>query len=426
MKRGQTKSPASAAATLVILIGVFILLFVLLVEPETREELLGENKTIDKEDRFSRITGDEKTLLSASPGEVFAFERKDIKKELGSLELFSRINERTINLASAFDISKGFFGGDTRSLFFDIPNMDDLQALDLFFFIREASGDIKITLNNAVVFEGRVSSNDIPISLPVNLVTSANVIKISISSFSGSYRLSNIYLREKTLVENKQAIRTFELSGVEKSGLNKASLSYFVNCLSLDKRGVLTVELNNREIRKDFVICDAGQDRIELSRNILPTGTNRLRFSIDNGDYRIQDIEVNLELKEADFPKFTFNVEDDDFDKIRKECSDSELNKCFDRCDDDCETLRCLRDCRDDCRDDCREAKLIIEFTFGGDKGDRKKAAITINEEQFNFDVVDDEFARDISEFVRRGSNVIKVIPNVNFEIDHMRVFLNE
>jgi hypothetical protein len=182
---------------------------------------------------------------------------------------------------------------------------------------------------------------------------------------------------------------------------------------------MLTILVNNKLLRSDYVVCDVGLQSLGINKINLISGDNTLEFRIDKGDYRLEDMELDLNLMEKYFPKYSFEVSDDDFDKISNYCYET----CVYDCDRNCETDRCYDLCVDDCAGDCDIKRVNLGMLFGNDG--RKKAAITINEFEINFDVYDIDYYVDITKYIRRGSNYIKIIPKNNFEIDYLRIFLD-
>lgn len=232
--------------------------------------------------------------------------------------------------------------------------------------------------------------------------------------------------------------------------MKKANLKYFIDCRTIgeSKQGMLTLLLNNRLLSSNRAFCDVGLVSQDIDKNRLLSGVNTLEFKIDKGDYSIEDIILELEVAEKIFPKYEFNINDVQFEAIEGTCDEEDSFECLKDCRRDCrEDCRddcggddniCYEDCKDDCYDDCQLdcdisicdrdiiAKLEMNFKDERGKRERKKATVTINEDEIHFDTHDKSFEVDISEFVRRGSNFIKIVPRVTFEIEHLRVFLEE
>lgn len=392
-KKGQ--GDATAIATLIILIGLFILGYVLLLQPADREALLGETSSssglLDDDDRD--VSG--LTLLSESPGKVYSSDQKEFVFKLNPVKLQTTSEEKLINLADSLTIAKGVFDEDSETLLFKLDNPLNIEKLDLFFFIRKGRGKLVVSLNSHTVFEGEATSNDVPINLPSNYLRKSNVLKISAVStglLSGSYELANVYLKETKTSDNKKQSRTFELTSSEKSGLKRATLYYFINCYQVkdQKQGELSIYLNDNLATIDNIFCDAGPQTQTLSKSRILAGTNRLSFEVDTGDYSIEGMEIAFETSEKLYPRYNFEVDDDVYDDVVEDRTD--------------------------------EAYIKLKF----DDETRKKATITINDDQIAFDTHDLTYKRKVSGFLRRGSNSIKIIPHTDLDIEDLRIYVED
>jgi hypothetical protein len=419
-------------AALVLLIGLFILLFMLVIPQDLREELLpgtstGTSRRTDERDTFN---GAEKVLLSSFPGAVSAFENVATLKELTPALLYSRLEKETIDLSNTITLDKNLFTEVDRSFNFDLANINDIEKLELFMFVIEGEGDLRIELNGEIAFDNELDSSNIPLRLPINELRNKNKLRfVSSRGFlSEEYKLDEIKLIVTRKLENKVVVREFSITDKEKNGLDDVTLAYFVNCLSLKEQGTLNVNLNNRLLFNDFVFCDSGLNVIDLSPDRVKSGLNRLEFKIDRGDYQLDDIEVELLIGEQDFPKYNFKIEDEDFDESTGLCGRG-FDRCIKECDFDCRTDSCFDRCTDDCEFefDCRKnSEIILRLDFKEEReGKIKRANIAINEETIAFDVVDSSYERDISPFINRGDNIIKIIPKTSFEIERLIVFLD-
>jgi len=443
------KAQATGVATFILVLALFMLAYILLLPEEQRQELIDhETGLIEEREAAEEVAEEgEFNLLYTSPGEVYTYEQNEISIPINSLNLFAKTEEEVTELATKIRVSKSWFSDNPEVLTFQIEDKDILEELQLFFFVNSGEGTIYMKFNGYTVFEGEISSIDSPITLPLDRVRNSNVLKIGLVSgdFSGdSYTLSSISLKKSFKSKKSSESKVFELASEEEAGLKKARINYFVNCLKLDpaKQGDLTITLNGREITSGHVFCEAGTQTQTISTSYFAAGRNTLDFRITKGEYEIEGIEIELETKEKYYPQYNFELSSSDYDAIKgtdysedyyEECRDD----CYDDCREDCQGsedyAECREDCYKDCRDDCRDTdpsnrgqkELYMEFKFPDDE-DRKKATVTINEYQISFDTEDDKYSRKISGYVERGTNYIKLIPKVNFEITSLRVYLIE
>jgi hypothetical protein len=433
MKYRKGKSDGAQVASFLVIIALFIIAYILLISGEERKELLG----LDNDDKtdFDYTKEDNFYLLSTSPGAVSPYEKDKFEVELNDIRLFSKLESETINLIDNVKVSKSLLNEKSKTLYFKLDSLSDLRNLNLFFFVKEGSGKLYIEFNGHGIFEGDVDSGDIPIDLPVNYAKESNELKIGVINsglFGNSYSLSSVYVKKVFDRQRKKTTRLFKLSSAEKAGLkDKSQLEYYINCLNLGEiQGVLTIMLNDRMLSKENIICGTGIQTKKIDEHSLKSGTNVLSFEIDRGDYSIEGIKINIETSEQRYPEYNFEIDDEQYEDI-KECEDGScMDDCKKNCRDDCDGADDYTDCRDACYEYCEDEcdvlcdkHLILELKFKNDE-DKKEATITVNKKRFSFNTKKDSYSRDISEYINRGSNYIKIIPKVGFEIDSLYVYI--
>jgi len=386
------KAQATAVATFVLILALFMLAYVLLLPEEERQELIDGDESDDEDEDEE---GEGQNLLYTSPGLVYTYEKNELSIPVSPVSLYAKTEEEVKELAAKITVSKSWFSDNPETLTFSIDDKDSLKESQLFFFVNSGEGTIYIKFNGYTVFEGEIGSTDSPINLPIDRVRTSNILKIGLVSgdFSGdSYTLSSISIKKKYKSEKSSEQRNFHLTSGEKAGLKKATMTYFVNCLKIDpkEQGDLTVTLNGRELFTEHVFCDAGTQTQSLNKAYLISGRNILEFKITKGEYNVEGIEMELETKEKYYPQYNFELSDDGYEDIEDE-----------------------------------EKDVFMLFKFPDDE-DRKKATITINEYQVSFDTYDASYKRKISSYLERGTNYIKIIPKVNFEINSLKVYITE
>ena len=386
------KAQATSIATFILILALFMLAYVLLLPEEQRQELIDKGPS-ELEDEEETIR--ETSLLYTSPGNVYTYEKNEIKIPINSLSIYATKEEKVKEIATKITVSKSWFSDNPETLTFNLDHPDLLTELQLFFFVNSGEGDIYIKFNGYTVFEGEISSTDSPIILPIERAKRTNTLNVGMVSgdFQGDkYTLSSVSIKETIKSEQNTQRRTFQLTSSEKAGLKKAELTYFVNCLKIDpeKQGDLTISLNGREISTDHVFCEVGTQTQSVSIANFLSGTNTLEFKINKGEYNIEGIEFELETKEAYYPQYNFEISEDDYEDIKDD-----------------------------------EIDVFMEFKFPDDET-QKKATVTINEYQVSFDTRDDSYKRKISSYLVEGVNYIKIIPKVDFEISSLRTYFEK
>jgi len=417
-KKGVSE-PASDIAALILLILLSTIIYVILLPPAERDALLGDNETTDGNIYGPNYVAEE-TLLSASPGKVHPLTKDKITKEITPISLFTKTEESKVALSNSLSVSKSIFSEEIKQLSFKIDDISNLDSAKLFFFVKESSGTIFIELNGNTIYEGKLSQDNVPISLPASSLRANNILRVGAKGiWWDKFFLSDIYVKTSYIFENTRAKRTFEMSSREKTNMEKATLSYYINCFSIKEKNILSLILNNKLLSDDYIACDAGKRTLELNNNNIVSGTNTLEFRTDTGNYDIQSIEIQIEAGDKIFPSYNFEVTNEIYKKLFSPC----YNNCEADCSIDCDgDSSCYNSCLYDCDSQCNKPDIILELTFGDDS--RKKASITINEFEININTQSQEYTRVISDYIKRGDNVIKIIPKSSFDITNLRVFV--
>ena len=410
------RAQAGSVATFLLLMAVFIIFYVLLIPPPERQALLGNG---EKTPETTETSAEGELLLSAFPGEVFPLRQGQLVRDLGSITLFSKVGKEVIDLASVLSLKSKFFGSDTKTLFFKIDDPSTIEGANLVFFVNKAGEDIKIELNGFEIYDAGLDQNSLPINLPANLLKESNNLRFIVKSgfFSNQYEITDVKVSLTKKLEKKIASRSFSLTEAEKKGVERATLSYFVNCLSIEDQGTITIFLNDKLLYSDFASCDVDFQNLDIPLNKLKTGFNSLEFRIDSGDYVVDDPAIILEMAERNYPIYNFEVDDSVYRVLFNSCYD----QCVFDCERECSSTLCLGECIDDCSNECNTGKAVLVLRFAGDR--RKVAAITINEFELNIDTFAPLYEADITGFLRRGSNSIKIIPKAEFEIQTLQIF---
>lgn len=380
------KGQAIEVSILVFLIIAILVGYVILMPPEERDKLLNEDE--DDEDSSTESESG-KVLLSVSPGIVKASKTEDMSYGIEPIKIFSKINKEVQTLANSLTVAKSLLHNNYKNIYFDVEDIENLNKLSVTFLIVESKGNIKIEINENEIFNGELTSNVLPLEIPkIYLNEKNNILKMT-SNFPGNIFTSNYYsLQDVKLVReylNVETVKTriFNIDNTEE--INSASLSYYINCNS-DEEGRLNIYLNEKEIFGDEVFCEYLEKReLALDKDDLKT-SNTLRFEIDKGDYNIDEIEVELSMKNKDYPSYSFEIDSDDYDDIAS-----------------------------------GEKEVYLSMDFGDDSS-HKEATIYAQENSFKIDTYNNEYEKEISSYVDDGANIIKIQPSRTFDIQNLKI----
>src|SRR3989344_4604427 len=202
----------------------------------------------------------------------------------------------------------------------------------------------------------------------------SNSLRVSRSLFSNNEREIVFNLDENRLIFELGSRGTFltsdyfELDDVELIKKNKLETNAQSRRFNVDKD-----KLGNDNELRFFVDCK------ELKE---------ANFSVDQGNYVLEDVKLVLDLKEGNQPIYYFNVDKDELD--------NEFTVKLD-----------LLEIEDDDAD--------IEG---------KRAEFLINSGRFSMFTERDVFEKDISDLIVQGENYIKVLPKNDFEIVNLQVVM--
>lgn len=369
----------------IILIGLFIVLYVLLLPPSDREALLGES------DNVEQTTVTLRSLLSESPGRVSP-DKVDIREHnVDLVNLYIKSEPETENLFSELSVSRSFYSNKDRIISFGIEEIENLENIRLTFFVEDSRGDLIVELNGNIIYEGGASGNAF-ITLPVNLIKDVNELRFSASSVGFGFWNENFYdLKDIELVKEFEKIhstvnREFFVTGDEKSNLESSILEYVIYCNELRGSTLFRILLNDNVIYSRAMTCVREERNLILDRSYIREGSNELKFIIDQGDFVVDAIKVVNRLIEGQDRSYGIYISSDQYNNVLSE-----------------------------------KADVVMTMKLSGDE---KIADIEVNGFTIRMDVDGSSYSKDISEFIMEGDNIIRIIPIKEFFIDSLRVEL--
>ncbi|MBI2670999.1 hypothetical protein HYX18_03420 [Candidatus Woesearchaeota archaeon] len=385
------KAQGSSIMVFLILLALFIVLYVLLLPPAAREELLDLNVT---DSSGIGIGSKANTLLYEIPGIIVAEEDNEIEHKMDSVNLFVKSEPIIKVLSNSIEVERSSFGKQDQNLLFNADSLSNLQSALLTFTVLDSRGSLIISLNGQNIYEKSVKKGTQEIiQLPKDLLTEKNELKFSVSSpgilffIKNRYFLKDIRLKEELEKINSKETRVFSISNTEQDNLDSSRLDYFVFCNSLDEPATsLKVYLNDQLVTSQVVSCGGGERGIDLDVEDIKQGQNELLFVIDSGDFTISQIKLTNKLKRGIFNVYEFDISRKDFDEVLKQ------NK-----------------------------KVLLVMTFA-DKTSVKRGKILINDDQISLDTTSDKFAKDISKSVTDGINKLRIVPDKELAINTLRI----
>ncbi|MBI4448253.1 hypothetical protein HY643_04690 [Candidatus Woesearchaeota archaeon] len=392
MKRMKgAQADAVGISVFLLLLALFIILFTILLPEEERADLLG-TETGSQSTTTTTPGIAKQVILSESPGKVHTYTQNLQTYSLDSLRLFSKESTETISIIKSLQVSRNILKDNYKTISFDLADPEGVKDLKLNFLITESKGKIFMKLNNKLVYEGELTSNQMPLNLPVAYLKNKNAIELAVSMpttdlFSSNYYLiQDVALIKQAKVSNRKDTRilyldpTFMIKG--------ASLDYFVSCNSPTGEA-LRISLNNNKVLDDAIFCEYPDKRtITINQEYFnKDGKNTFEFEVTEGDYNIDQLSLKLELGKSGYPRYYFNIEP--------------------------EVYEALTD---------KKASLFLEMKFKGTEA--KKASVTVQDTEFYFDTTEQTYTRKIASYVDSGANYLLIMPKNNFEITSLKIVL--
>src|SRR3989338_5206722 len=228
-KRGQA---AGAAVLLIVIVGMLIG-FIVMVSPQERADILGENISKSSGGKITSAAI-EKNMLTVYPGRIDYLAQSEIEHPLPVINIFTRTSAEVLDERNVIYTKKGVFSEATGEFKFDIEDLANTHNVLLNFRVLTVEGRLIISLNGVDVFDAELSEGNIqPINLPENLLQDSNTLMFTVSSPGIAFWKTNEASLEKvkvigdvTDVEAQYSKNIFLVSETEWDNLEKIVLKF--------------------------------------------------------------------------------------------------------------------------------------------------------------------------------------------------------
>jgi hypothetical protein len=271
---------------------------------------------------------------------------------------------------------------------------EKLGSVLLSFNVEKAYGRLIVELNGEQIFEGSMPrGSQGPIRMPEALIKSNNLLRLSVSSvpwwrFWGrhQYQLNDVKLTGTlSRLDTLEATSIIRLSDQEVNEFQSGFIRFMTECTGGDQ-GVLKVFINNRLISSSVPSCP-GYERIELGPEHLYSGKNEVAFMLSSGAVYISSFVLRVDIKEAKWPIYYFDINSTKWDEIQDENPD-----------------------------------IFLELEFI-DEGYSKLALFTLNGRKLHMDTKDDTWQKRINGYLRKDSNYIRIEPETDLDVAALRIY---
>ncbi|MBU2639203.1 MAG: hypothetical protein KKG75_00685 [Nanoarchaeota archaeon] len=383
-KRGQ----AGNIATLISLIALFMIIYILLLPQEARDELL------NREDGIPQHMTDgisSQILFSKEIGEVSPLKQsRGTIHTISGVNLFSNVESEIITLANNILVNKGIISENSQKLVFYLEYPEDVEKSELYLIIDNAVGNLVVSLNGYEIFNKAVKSNSQELlEMPVGYLRETNTIELSSAApflRSSMHELKSVRLRKQVEIKNKQSTRILSIPASEIKDLEKAILSFSVYC-SRNEDQLLNLKLNGKLVYSDVPFCNLQRTEIEIDSSFINSGVNELILESE-GDYTLEQVEWESLLRGERASEYAFTISDDDYNDVRRGLKD---------------------------------VFVVFDFALSDE---RKIMEFYVNDKKFDIDTSENSYFMTISDYLEKGGNLIRLRPKNSFEIIEMRVEL--
>lgn len=349
----NNKGQAGAAGALLALIAVFVLLYLLMIPADLREELLNDGssgkKPSEEEPAGARFN---KTVFTASPGRIDYLKFSEYEHPLPAVNLYSSSSAKTKQIGDGIYVKNGIFDRKDANVSFRLDN--NAQNVFLSFSLspnRNNRGRLQIALNGNTIYNRQPSGQTRPIRLEG--LNTENTLTFFVSGVgyrfwtTNEYEILDLALFYDVVDDSTQTSKnTFMVTESEKFNLESAQIKFFPDC-NRHTAGRLNVYMNSNLIYS--AVPDCGQiNMVELSPAAVEAGQNRVTFASEGGNYLIDNIVVKTEMKSMTYPAYYFDLPASLFSKQVEEDADEDCGDidgvCPKGCDPDQDKDCCLKE----------------------------------------------------------------------------------
>lgn len=391
LKKGQLQSIGSPAGALISIIVLLIILYLLFLPSNVRQEVLYGNDTRPGTPSTSGTTNiSAGTLLLEHPGKLEFLARNEIDHVIPTVSLFSKTESKELKKIDSAFVSNSWFSEKTSAFNFSIKDLENTDNVALALNVLKKQGSLIIKLNEKEVFN-RESEANVALNLPSELLRNENQIEFFASGVGIAFWRTNLYtlqgirvIADTTSVDTLASRNVFFITSTEKNSLESSSFKFFLECGGEQKP--ISININQHNIFTGAPDCGA-QRPIEFLPQYLQNGENVLTMSTDKGaNYIVDQMIVKTKLKQALPPIYFFPLSQDQIDAIKS---------------------------------GSKKAFIYLRFA---DSTEQKSGEIWINGVKTSLDTREISFNKDISDLVLKGSNAIEIKPRTTLFILDLEV----
>ena len=377
-----------AAPTVIIMILIGIMIFLMLVSPETREELI----PTDTEGLYSRV------VFSQSPGLLSTDEwdaYTSFTRVLPEITVDNTAKNVTTDIIS-YGITKRRIIAKTVEFSLN-TNTEGFSELYLDFDVhaKEGEGLLQVEVNGNLVYETETASpSHITVPLTTFVIDGANRISITIAHKTSkfwelvSYHVKDVKITASEYSEAKPSIQTFSIDPSRYDDIQIAEFRGYLR--KQGESGTVVMTLNGNEIFNQAVISNKNLE-FSVTRDLFVEGINELRvYSPERGtkfelDYAKFEFDIEESYTKTDTSDYDFALSTKEWEEIR--------NKKY-------------------------TCELYVTSGGGGDN----HVNIKLNAHSLKFFFIADEINQTVCDYLKQGDNSIRFYASDEVDIDLAKI----
>jgi len=378
------KKAQGEVSGLVMLIGFLIIIYVLMMPPCDKCELLD---SVCPEYCLSESY--EGILLSVSPGSFSNEGQTQINHNFESMNFFTRAEPEIKSLSKDLEVSKSWFGSLDRTFSFKLEDLEDLDSSYISFLVMEAKGELYVYLNDKQVFFDKAKEgNLVKVPLPLEYLINENKLNIYTNPpgilfwVKNKYLLKDLELTTNFVKINSIEEKIFQIGDLEKEKLEDSVLEYSVYCVeNVEEVSNFRIYLNEMQLSSENLSCLSQDKKLQINSSNFIVGQNKFRFILDHGNFLISSVELANYLDGPTSLDYGFEV----YSKYEKQ----------------------------------------FNVHFDSPSQDLKSFQIMLNGHIFDIVFEGVNYSQDITNFIKVGKNNIEIISGANLDIDKLEVKYN-
>ena len=390
--RTASKS-ANKVGTMIILITVVLVLYLLFLPPQTRDQLLYENDTIG-DNNFSDSVRNR--LLDVEPGDLNYVSRDRKRYSVPAYSVSSQVEGVELQQRDTMRAYKSLFSSqDATTQFTTTPSLTDDVLLS--FNIDEAQGVVTIDLNGETIYTNTVEDGSVPpISIDNDLLSSSNNLTVSVNPpglafwTTNTYELSNVRVtadvRDTSQNRNYQSVY---IPREDYENIDRVEAEYIATCTEDDVEG-FELTINDYLLFEGTPDCALTTEK-SFDPGALQPGQNELITQVDEGSVLIDRFTFTTYFGDTEQKTYYFDLGRSRFTGGDNPVLDEDLG---------------------------------VNATFIFADTDEKQFNFFINGRRRSITTRDGQYSTNLTGFVEPGNNVVRIDPRTDFTMSRLRIDL--